>query len=139
MIDLLAIFIKIMLVSIVLVSVLNVMVMAVYERIREIGTISAIGTPPRRILSLFLTEGLLLGVGGAALGTTISLAVIYALNLRKLTFSFGQQQDLLLSPTISATDVLTIAAMVVAMALLASLQPAWRASRMDPVTALGHV
>ena len=139
MIDLLAIFIKIMLVSIVLVSVLNVMVMAVYERIREIGTISAIGTPPRRILSLFLTEGLLLGVGGAALGTTISLAVIYALNLRKLTFSFGQQQDLLLSPTISATDVLTIAAMVVAMALLASLQPAWRASRMDPVKALGHV
>jgi putative ABC transport system permease protein len=139
MIDLLAIFIKIMLVSIVLVSVLNVMVMAVYERIREIGTISAIGTPPRRILSLFLTEGLLLGVGGAALGTTISLAVIYALNLRKLTFSFGQQQNLVLSPTISATDVLTIAAMVVTMALLASLQPAWRASRMDPVTALGHV
>jgi putative ABC transport system permease protein len=139
MIDLLAIFIKIMLVSIVLVSVLNVMVMAVYERIREIGTISAIGTPPRRILSLFLTEGLLLGVGGAALGTAISLAVIYALNLRKITFSFGQQQNLVLSPSIGAADVLTIAAMVVAMALLASLQPAWRASRMDPVTALGHV
>lgn len=139
MIDLLAIFIKIMLVSIVLVSVLNVMVMAVYERIREIGTISAIGTPPRRILSLFLTEGLLLGLGGAALGTAISLAVIYALNLRKITFSFGQQQNLVLSPTIGAADVLTIAAMVVAMALLASLQPAWRASRMDPVTALGHV
>lgn len=139
MIDLLAIFIKIMLVSIVLVSVLNVMVMAVYERIREIGTISAIGTPPRRILSLFLTEGLLLGVGGAALGTGISLAVIYALNLRKITFSFGQQQNLVLSPSIGAGDVLTIAAMVVVMALLASLQPAWRASRMDPVTALGHV
>jgi putative ABC transport system permease protein len=139
MIDLLAIFIKIMLVSIVLVSVLNVMVMAVYERIREIGTISAIGTPPRRILSLFLTEGLLLGVGGAALGTAISLAVIYALNLRKITFSFGQQQNLVLSPSIAAADVLTIAAMVVVMALLASLQPAWRASRMDPVTALGHV
>ena len=36
--------------SIVLISVMNVMMMAVYERIREIGTISAIGTPPRRIL-----------------------------------------------------------------------------------------
>lgn len=139
MIDLLSVFIKIMLVSIVLVSVLNVMVMAVYERIREIGMISAIGTPPRRILSLFLTEGLLLGVGGAALGTAISLALIYALNLRKLTFDFGQQQNLVLSPSIGTADVLTIAAMVVAMALLASLQPAWRASRMDPVTALGHV
>ena len=75
MIDLLTLFIKIMLVSIVLISVMNVMMMAVYERIREIGTISAIGTPPRRILSLFLTEGLLLGVGGTAVGTAISLAV----------------------------------------------------------------
>ncbi len=139
MIDLLAVFIKVMLVSIVLVSVLNVMMMAVYERIREIGMISAIGTPPRRILSLFLTEGLLLGVGGAALGTAISLAVIYALNVHKITFSFGQQQNLVLSPAIGAADVLTVVAMVIAMALLASLQPAWRASRMDPVKALGHV
>ncbi|HEX9276291.1 MAG TPA: FtsX-like permease family protein [Casimicrobiaceae bacterium] len=139
MIDLLAVFIKVMLVSIVLVSVMNVMMMAVYERIREIGTISAIGSPPRRILSLFLTEGLLLGAGGAALGTAISLAIVYALNVWKVHFSFGQQQDLVLSPAVSAADVLTVVAMVVVMALLASLQPAWKASRMDPVTALGHV
>ena len=139
MIDLLAVFIKVMMVSIVLISVMNVMMMAVYERIREIGTISAIGTPPRRILALFLTEGLLLGLGGAALGTLISLAVIYALNIWKLTVKFGMQQGIVLSPTVSATDVATIAAMVVIMALLASLQPAWKASRMDPVTALGHV
>ena len=139
MIDLLAVFIKIMMVSIVLISVMNVMMMAVYERIREIGTISAIGTPPRRILSLFLTEGLLLGLGGTALGTVISLAVIYALNIWKVTFNFGMQQGIVLSPAVSAKDVATIATMVVIMALLASLQPAWKASRMDPVTALGHV
>jgi putative ABC transport system permease protein len=139
MIDLLTIFIKIMLVSIVLISVMNVMVMAVYERVREIGTISAIGTPPGRILSLFLTEGLLLGLGGTALGTAISLAAIYGLNVWKLTFDFGQQQGLVLSPAIGAKDVAIIAGMVVLMALLASLQPAWKASRMDPVRALGHV
>jgi putative ABC transport system permease protein len=140
MLDLLAVFIKVMMVSIVLISVMNVMVMAVYERIREIGTISAIGTPPRRILSLFLTEGLLLGLGGAALGTAISLAAIYALNIWKVSVHFGMQQDAIrLSPAVSMTDVVTIAAMVVIMALLASLQPAWKASRMDPVTALGHV
>ncbi len=140
MIDLLAVFIKVMMVSIVLISVMNVMVMAVYERIREIGTISAIGTPPRRILSLFLTEGLLLGVGGAALGTAISLGVIYALNVWKVSFHFGMQRDpILLSPVVSVGDIVTIAAMVVVMALLASLQPAWKASRMDPVRALGHV
>jgi putative ABC transport system permease protein len=139
MIDLLALFIKIMLVSIVLISVMNVMMMAVYERIREIGTISAIGTPPRKILALFLTEGLLLGVGGTAVGTAISLAVIYALNVWKIVFNFGQQQGLVLSPSIRPADVLIIAGLVVIMTLLASLQPAWKASRMDPVTALGHV
>ncbi len=140
MIDLLAVFIKIMMVSIVLISVMNVMVMAVYERIREIGTISAIGTPPGRILGLFLTEGLLLGLGGTALGTAISLAVIYALNVWKVSIHFGMQEAAIkLSPAVSATDVVTIAAMVVIMALLASLQPAWKASRMDPITALGHV
>ena len=140
MIDLLAVFIKVMMVSIVLVSVMNVMVMAVYERIREIGTISAIGTPPRRILALFLTEGLLLGLGGAALGTAISLVAIYALNIWKVSLHFGTQQEAIrLSPAVSVADVVTIAAMVVVMALLASLQPAWKASRMNPVTALGHV
>ncbi len=139
MIDLLTLFIKIMLVSIVLVSVMNVMIMAVYERIREIGTISAIGTPPRKILSLFLAEGLLLGVGGTALGTAIALGMIYALNIWKITFDFGQQHGLVLSPSIRPMDVVIVAAMVVIVALLASLQPAWKASRMDPVTALGHV
>jgi len=139
MIDLLTVFIKIMLVSIVLISILNVMVMAVYERIREIGTIGAIGTPPRRILALFLTEGLLLGVGGAAIGTGISLVVIYALNVWKITFNFARQQGLVLTPTISVRDVVIVAVLVIVMALLASLQPAWKASRMDPVRALGHV
>ncbi len=139
MIDLLAVFIKVMLVSIVLISVMNVMMMAVYERIREIGTISAIGTPPRRILSLFLTEGLLLGLGGTALGTAVSLAVVYALNVWKLTFNFGMQQGLVLSPSIGVADVLIIVGMVMVITLAASLQPAWKASRMNPVTALGHV
>jgi putative ABC transport system permease protein len=139
MIDLLALFIKIMLVSIVLISVMNVMVMAVYERIREIGTISAIGTPPRRILALFLTEGLLLGLVGSLVGTAASLAAVYALNVWKITFSFGQQQGLLLSPAVGLQDVVSIAGMVIVVAILASLQPAWKASRMDPMTALRHV
>jgi putative ABC transport system permease protein len=139
MIDLLTVFIKIMLVSIVLISVLNVMIMAVYERIREIGTISAIGTPPGRIMAIFLGEGLLLGIGGAALGTALSLAVIWALNLHKIVFNFARAQGLVLAPSVSAADVATIVGMVVLMALIASLQPAWKASRMDPVRALGHV
>jgi putative ABC transport system permease protein len=139
MIDLMTVFIKVVLVSIVLVSVMNVMVMAVYERIREIGTIAAIGTPPGRILSLFLSEGLLLGLIGTAIGTAISLAVIYALNVWRVHFAFGQQQDLVLTPQIGAVQVATVAAMVVGVAVLASLQPAWKASRLDPSDALRHV
>jgi putative ABC transport system permease protein len=128
-----------MLVSIVLISVMNVMVMAVYERIREIGTISAIGTPPGRILSLFLAEGLILGVLGAAAGGVLSLAAIEALKAAHITFNFGQQQGLLLAPRIGAADVAIVSAMVVLVAVLASLQPAWKASRMDPIQALRHV
>jgi putative ABC transport system permease protein len=139
MINALTVAIKVMLVSIVLVAVMNVMVMAVYERIREIGTISAIGTAPRRILALFVTEGLLLGVLGSAIGTALSLAAIYALNVWKITYNFGQQQGLLLAPSIPVQEVASIAAMVVAVSVLASLQPAWKAARMDPITALRHV
>lgn len=139
MIDVLTLAIKVMLVSIVLVAVMNVMVMAVYERIREIGAISAIGTPPSRILSLFLAEGLMLGVMGTAVGVALSLAAIYALNVWKITFAFGQQQGLLLAPSIAVREVVIIAVMVVIVAILASLQPALKASRMDPMTALRHV
>lgn len=139
MIDLMTVFIKVMLVSIVLISVMNVMVMAVYERIREIGTITAIGTPPRRVLALFLAEGLILGLVGAVAGSALSLAAIWALGAAQLRFDFGQQQGLLLAPSIGAQDVLVIAGIVVVVAVLASLQPAWKASRMDPIQALRHV
>ena len=139
MIDMLDIFIKVMLVSIVLISIMNVMLMAVYERIREIGTISAIGTMPQKVLALFVTEGLLLGMLGSALGIIISLITIYILNVKTLTFSFGRQENLVLTPTIAASDVVLITVVVLAVAVFASLQPAWKAAKMDPITALRHV
>jgi len=139
MIDLLTLFIKIILVSIVLISVMNVMVMAVYERIREIGTIAAIGTPPRRILELFLAEGLVLSLFGTLIGVALSLGAIVALNLHKLTFAFGQQSNIVLAPTIGIWDIVTACIVVIVVAALAALQPAWKAARMDPIAALRHV
>lgn len=138
MIDLMTLFIRVMLVAIVLVSVMNVMLMAVYERIREIGTLAAIGTPPRRILGLYVGEGLLLGLIGAAVGVALSLAVVALLNVYPLQFPFGRQV-ITLQPTLSIAEIATVALLVVGMAVLASLQPAWRASRMDPIQALRHV
>jgi putative ABC transport system permease protein len=139
MIDLMTVFIKIMLVAIVLVSIMNVMIMAVYERVREIGTIAAMGTPPRRILSLFLVEGFLLGAIGAAVGALVSVGIVSILNLSKITFDFGRQTGLLLSARLSPAELIAVTAIVVAVAVAASLQPSLKAARMDPITALGHV
>jgi putative ABC transport system permease protein len=139
MIDIMTFFIKLMLIAIVLVSIMNVMVTAVYERIREIGTIAAIGTLPGKIVAMFLIEGFSLGLFGAIVGDILGVAVIYILNAAKLTFNFGRQEGLLLSPNISLQDILTISIIVIIISVLASLQPAYKASRMNPIDALRHV
>jgi putative ABC transport system permease protein len=139
MIDLMTFFIKVMLIAIVLVSIMNVMIMAVYERIDEIGTISAIGTLPGKIIALFVTEGFLIGVLGTVFGTVISLISIVAIDAAKITFNFGRQSDLVLAPTIESGDVIIIGLIVIVIAVLASLQPAFKAARMDPITALRHI
>ena len=139
MIDLMTLFIKIMLVAIVLVSIMNVMIMAVYERVNEIGTIAAIGTRPGKILALFVTEGFLLGILGTMVGTIISLIAIAGMNASKITFDFGRQTGLQLTPTIDSAEVITVVLIVIGIAVLGSLQPALKAARMDPITALRHV
>ena len=138
MIDLMTLFIRIMLISIVLVSVLNVMLMAVYERIREIGTLAAIGTQPNTIMGMFIYEGLLLGLVGAIAGILLSLAFLALLQAMPPTFAFGRE-IITLHPTVSLADLGWVLLASVLVSVLASLQPAWRASRMDPIKALHHV
>jgi putative ABC transport system permease protein len=139
MIDVMTFFIKLMLIAIVLISVMNVMIMAVYERTREIGTIAAIGTLPGRILSLFVIEGLSLGVLGAASGTILGSIILFILNVLKIRFNFGRQQGLILASSLNPTDILTISLIVVGVAVLAGFRPALRASRLEPIKALRHI
>jgi putative ABC transport system permease protein len=140
MIDMMTIFIQLMLIAVVLISIMNVMIMAVYERIREIGTIAAIGTLPKKILSMFVMEGFCLGAIGAVIGDILGSVIIYILNIsRVITFDFSRQKDLVLLPTIAPMDVLIISAIVIFVSVLASLQPAFKASRMEPIKALRHV
>jgi putative ABC transport system permease protein len=139
MIDVMAFFIKLMLIAVVLVSIMNVMIMAVYERIREIGTIAAIGTLPGKILSMFVLEGLFLGTMGALVGDLIGVIIILILNRVGITFDFGRETGLVLSTTIGPMDVVIISLIVIFISVVASLQPAYKASRMEPIKALRHV
>ena len=139
MIDVMTFFIKLMLIAIVLISVMNVMIMAVYARIREIGTISAIGTLPGKILSLFVIEGFSLGVLGTVVGNSIGAALIFIINLFHFHFDFGQQKGLLLFAQMYPRDFLMISIIVILVSVIASLQPAYKASRMEPINALRHV
>ena len=138
MIDLMTLFIRIMLIAIVLVSVMNVMLMAVYERIREIGTLAAIGTQPGKLMAIFLVEGLLLGLAGAVVGIALSYGIIALLNAYPIVFSFGREQ-ITLYPALDFIEVPGVLLLAVLVSGLASLQPAWRAARMDPIQALRHV
>jgi putative ABC transport system permease protein len=138
-IDVMTFFMKLMLIAVVLVSIMNVMIMAVYERIREIGTMAAIGTPPGRILSMFLLEGLSLGIGGAVVGNLAGVLLIVILNMSKISYNFGRQQGLILQAGINVSDILALSLIVIAISVIASLQPAFKASRMEPIKALRHV
>jgi len=138
-VDLLIYIVKIILISIVLISILNVMMMSVFERVSEIGTISAIGTLPSKILWLFVTEGLLLGFISAIVGSIISVLSLYLINVAKFHFSFGRMKDILLTTSISIGELITVSIIVIIISIVSSFQPAYKASKMEPVDALRHV
>lgn len=138
MIDMMALFIQVILIAIVLISIMNVMIMAVYERVREIGTIAAIGALPGKIRTLFFCEGLFLGLFGAAVGTLISMIAIVAVKYSQLTIAIGRQDRILLNPSVSGMQILITVAIVIAVTLVAVVEPAYKASKLEPVEALRH-
>jgi ABC-type lipoprotein release transport system permease subunit len=120
--------------------IINTLIMAVFERTREIGILSAIGMKSSQVLALFLAESSLLAVGGILMGLILGgLAVAY---FSHYGFYIGNMgiTGILLSNTIYTdltledTVALTIIALVVT--LLAGLYPALLAARMEPVEAL---
>ena len=138
MIDIMAIFISILLVAIVLISILNVMIMAVYERIREIGTLTAIGTLPGKIRTMFLLEGLFLGFFGSFAGSIIGAILIIATKFAHITIAYGRNENIPIDPSIPFNQMALVIVISTIIAIVASLQPAVKASHMDPIDALRH-
>ncbi|HZI03490.1 MAG TPA: ABC transporter permease, partial [Archangium sp.] len=118
----------------------NAMLMSVFERVREIGTMLAVGMRRWQVLVLFLLEatvlGMLGGLGGALLGSLlVRLIAIPGIPMSMVTRSGNS----VLRPELSPSVVLLAVGVAVAGALLAAAWPAWRASRMRPVEALRSV
>jgi putative ABC transport system permease protein len=114
-----------------LVVVLNTLLMSVLERTHEIGVLSALGWPARRIEAMIVLEGLLLSLAGGAAGLAIGLA-----GLRWLT-SLPRLRGLI-EPEVSARLLLEVVSAVLVLGVLGSLYPAWRASRLNTVDALRY-
>lgn len=132
--------VKLIIGLIIVLSISNTMTMSVMERTQEIGTAMALGLRRRRILSLFLLEGGLLGVLAGLIG--IALGYLLALLISHIGIpmppapgmSRGYIGHIIITPGI-AIDALLLA---ISTTLLASLYPAWRAARLNIVDALRH-
>ena len=121
--------------------VTNTLVMAVYERTREIGVLSAIGMKGRRIMSAFLTEAALLATGGVIGGLILGgLITAYVSRVGLVIPAAQGVTGILLGdkiyPYITSQDVISLTMVAYVITLFASLYPATLAARMEPVEAL---
>ncbi len=115
--------------AIALVVLLNTLLMAVLERTREIGVLSAMGWPARRIVGLLVLEGVFTAAIGGALGLILGAGGLRFLARLPRLQGF-------IEPGVSGALLATVALAAVVLGVLGSAYPAWRAARMAPVEAL---
>jgi putative ABC transport system permease protein len=112
------------------VSIFNVMMMSVSERIQEIGILLSIGTERGEVRRMFLYEAFVLGLLGAAIGGVCSLAIGYSVVEAMIgtTSFFFEPESILYVPAAMLVGVLVC--------VISGVYPAWKASNMDPIDAL---
>jgi len=125
-------------------GLVNTLVMAVFERVREIGLMLALGMRPSSILGQIIVESLLLLALGLIIGNTLAFASVIPLAdgidisiVAEGMEMFGASS--LLYPELESQDVVLANIVVLVLGFLASLSPAWRASRYEPVEAITKV
>jgi len=125
-------------------GIANVLLMSLYERIREIGIQMALGMRPARLVASLMAESIILTLGGVAVGVGLAELGVFAfadgLGLSAwadgLT-AYGIPPKLI--PILRAEDLQTPVLIAIVTAILASLWPALRASRIRPAEAIRHV
>lgn len=120
--------------------IVNTLIMAVFERTREIGILAAIGWRSREILTLFLYETALLTAGGILIGLVLGVAGVGYLATHGFYIGNMAMSGMLIGDTIYAkltlNDTLRLLVVTILITLLAGLHPSILAARLEPVDAL---
>jgi putative ABC transport system permease protein len=114
------------------VSILNIMLMSVTERIKEIGVLRSIGTQRREVRMMFVYEALILGLIGSSIGGVLSIIGGYAVSIVML-----QTTQYLFVPS-SLVYIVYGVAFGIGTSLISGFYPAWKASNLNPIEALRH-
>jgi len=125
-------------------GLVNTLVMAVFERVREIGLMMALGMKPGMILGQIVIESLLLLAVGLAIGDVLAWASVKAIEDGVDISAVAEGMEMMgaasvLYPKLFLKDVVLANVVVLILGFLASLSPAWRASRYEPVEAITKV
>lgn len=124
-------------------GIANTMIMTVMGKVREIGMLKAMGAKPRSIMKIFMTEGLLIGMMGAALGCILGYVFVMLLTIYPITITgaeefYGAGENILLM-VLSPVDFVYSFIIAAFVSIVASILPARRASKLEAVEALAHV
>jgi ABC-type antimicrobial peptide transport system permease subunit len=122
-------------------GLVNTLVMAVFERIREIGLMQALGMRPTMILYQILLESFLLLFIGLLLGNIIAVATIIPLQSGIDISAVAKGMEMMgtssmLYPALKIEDMVLANVIVIILGLLTSILPAWHAASYDPIKAL---
>ena len=125
---------------IIVLSISNILIMSVLERTGEIGTLMAIGLKRWKVLQLFVSEGLMLGIIGGLVGIAIGAALAVGISEIGIPMPPPPGMERGYTGRILVTWPLVAGAMLIAVltTLLGSLYPAWKASNMKIVDALRY-